>query len=515
MYLEDEYYYYRLAIDLAVEKGFDILHMDETKKEIWLEQKIGRNSHLVRIAHHSFDWANQLKEDMNVLLQKAQGIKRMLTGKKTIIHTVYIAKYPPVDDWESLKKPLPVKGDKQMEVSLYYLDQEKRQEEKNRLFTNLAKEAPEFQFPESEAEMEQETIRLNERLQLLEQKQREETESIFFYGKPFFLYLFLVLNLAMFYLLEVNGGSTSPATLIEFGAKYNPAILDGEWWRIITSMFLHVGFLHLFMNMLALFYLGMAVERIYGSTRFLIIYFLAGIAGGVTSFVFNTQVAAGASGAIFGLFGALLYFGVNHTKLFFKTMGWNLLFIIGLNIVIGVSIPQIDNGAHMGGLIGGFLASAIVSLPRNRKFFISVLSFVIYVAGVAFLWYTGTEQQLNSHDPELQLQIAQQYITDENYQEAYQAVNKAIGKSEAYQAELIFYRSYAAIHLKKNDQAVADLEQITAMDANIPEAHYNLALLYMKAEKIKQAVQQAELAVKLAPENEQYENLYKQLSNGT
>lgn len=512
MYLEDEYYYYRLAVDLAVEKGFDILHIDQTRKEIWLEQKIGRNSHLIRLAHHSFDWANQLKQDMNVLVQKAQGLRKMLTGKKTIIHSVYIAKFPPVDDWEKLKQSQAVKGDKQMELSLYYLDQETRQEEKNRLFSNISKDAPEFNFPESEWELEQETIRLNKKLQEVEKKQREETESIFFHGKPFFLYFFLAVNFAMFYLLEVNGGSTSPATLIEFGAKYNPAIMEGEWWRIITSMFLHVGFLHLFMNMLALFYLGMAVERIYGSGRFLIIYFLAGIAGGVTSFIFNVQVAAGASGAIFGLFGALLYFGVNHTKLFFRTMGWNLLFIIGLNIVIGITIPQIDNGAHMGGLVGGFLASAIVSLPRNRKRLISLLAGIIYVAGISAMWLVGISQQSNSVNPELQLQVSQQYMAEANYQQAYLAADRAIGESDSYQAELLFYRAYAAIHLEELEQAITDLEKVTVMETAIPEAHYNLALLYVEQEKIDQAIKQAEKAMELRPNNEQFQNLHNRLT---
>lgn len=515
MYLEDEYYYYRLATDLAVEKGFDILHFDSFKKEIWLEQKIGKDAHVIRLIHHSFDWANQLKQDLNNLVQKVHGLKKMLTGKRTIIHSVYIAKYPPVDDWEKLKKPFPVKGSRQMEISMYYLDQENRQEEKQRLFSNLTKEVPEFHYPESEWEMEQETIRLNNKLQELQRQQKEEAESIFFYGKPFFLYIFLGINLIMFYILELNGGSTSPATLIEFGAKYNPAIIEGEWWRIVTSMFLHVGFLHLFMNMLALFYLGTAVERIYGSTRFLIIYFMAGIAGGVASFVLNTHVAAGASGAIFGLFGALLYFGLNHKKLFFRTMGWNLLFIIAINIFIGITIPQIDNGAHMGGLIGGFLASGIVSLPKNNRLFVSLFFLLIYAGSMAALWLASPIYEKNTHSPELQLQLAQQYVEDENYQQAYVTVNQLIGETEVYQSELLFYRAYASIHLNEQEEAMEDLKRITAMETSIPEAHYNLAILYIEKEEIEKAVKEAKRAHQLSPENEQFKELYERLTNGS
>src|SRR5699024_11672752 len=86
---------------------------------------------------------------------------------------------------------------------------------------------------------------------------------------------------------------TSTETLIKFGTKYNPAIIEnGEWWRIVTSMFLHIGIFHILMNMLAVYYLGSVVERIYGAFRFLIIYFLAGIGGGLASFAFTTNVSA-------------------------------------------------------------------------------------------------------------------------------------------------------------------------------------------------------------------------------
>ena len=100
-------------------------------------------------------------------------------------------------------------------------------------------------------------------------------------------------------------------TLIEVGAKYTPLLLDGEWWRLVTTMFIHIGFLHLMMNSLALYFLGTLVERMYGSLRFFGIYVVAGITGSIVSIWTNLSIGAGASGAIFGLFGALLYFGLN------------------------------------------------------------------------------------------------------------------------------------------------------------------------------------------------------------
>src|SRR5699024_11372229 len=118
-------------------------------------------------------------------------------------------------------------------------------------------------------------------------------------------------------------------------------------------------------------------ERIYGSTRFVIIYFISGIIGGLTSFAFNTHIAAGASGALFGLFGALLYFGVIHKQLFYQTMGKSVIFILLINLAFGFLVPQIDMGAHVGGLIGGFISAAIASLQYQNNSFILIRMLVV------------------------------------------------------------------------------------------------------------------------------------------
>src|SRR5690625_2872345 len=152
------------------------------------------------------------------------------------------------------------------------------------------------------------------------------------------------------------------SNLINMGAKYNPAMIEGEWWRAFTSMFLHIGFLHLFMNMLALYFLGVLLERIYGTKRIIVIYILSGIGGSLTSFALSISISAGASGALFGLFGALLFFGVDYINLFFQTMGKNVIFILIFNLVIGIVIPNIDMGAHLGGVNIILLEFTVISL---------------------------------------------------------------------------------------------------------------------------------------------------------
>ncbi|QYY44608.1 rhomboid family intramembrane serine protease [Aneurinibacillus thermoaerophilus] len=206
-----------------------------------------------------------------------------------------------------------------------------------------------------------------QRIEQTEVERERELRETFFYGRPRFTYFFLVIIIALFILMELSGGSQNPRVLLFFGAKYTPLILEGEWWRFITPMFLHIGLMHILFNGFALYSLGTLTEQLYGSVRYFIIYMLAGISGVVGSFAFSPNLSAGASGAIFGLFGALLYFGTQNKSLFFQTLGTNILVVLGINLAIGFLSPQIiDNYAHLGGLIGGFLASAIVGLPRKK-----------------------------------------------------------------------------------------------------------------------------------------------------
>ncbi|MDP4170713.1 MAG: rhomboid family intramembrane serine protease, partial [Bacillota bacterium] len=162
-----------------------------------------------------------------------------------------------------------------------------------------------------------------------------------------------------------------------------------EWWRFITPIFLHIGFMHLAMNSLALYYLGTTVERIYGNARFIMIYLFAGISGSIASFIFSIYLSAGASGAIFGCFGALLYFGTNYPKLFFRTMGKNVLAILLINLVFDFTASGIDNAAHLGGLAGGFLATGIVHFPKRKKPLLQILFLIFSVAIISASLYYG------------------------------------------------------------------------------------------------------------------------------
>jgi membrane associated rhomboid family serine protease len=159
------------------------------------------------------------------------------------------------------------------------------------------------------------------------------------------------------FLANAFSNSQNADILVAYGAKYNEAILEGQYWRFVTPIFLHASLLHVSLNMLNLIVLGVFVERIFGHLRFLLIYLVTGIISIIASFYFAPQeISVGASGAIFGLVGAYSLFVFIHRKNYryggIPALSW-LVLIIGLNLGIGLIIPNVDNYAHVGGFLSG------------------------------------------------------------------------------------------------------------------------------------------------------------------
>ncbi|WP_214684025.1 rhomboid family intramembrane serine protease [Exiguobacterium sp. s155] len=217
----------------------------------------------------------------------------------------------------------------------------------------------------------------------LDRQKKAELKKRFSFGQPKVVYGLMLLTFVVMWLAESVGSTFDPNTLIAFGAKVNPLIEQGEWWRLITPMFLHIGWFHFAINMFALWSLGPLVERMYGSIRFLIIYLLSGVLATSASFAFSESISAGASGALFGLVGALLYFGLRDRSLFMKTLGPPLFIMLGLNVGLAFVLGAgLDHFAHAGGLIGGFVVSGVVGLPdeknRIQRILFSVLTISMF-----------------------------------------------------------------------------------------------------------------------------------------
>lgn len=150
------------------------------------------------------------------------------------------------------------------------------------------------------------------------------------------------------------------------GAKENYSIFNGEYYRLITCMFLHGGIMHIIFNMYALYSIGSIVEIWFGKIKYIVIYFISGIMGSIMSLYFSESMSVGASGAIFGLLGCVLVIAIKFRGRIGKDFLINIAGVIGINIFIGLKAIDIDNFGHIGGLIGGIVIT-LIFLSNRRK----------------------------------------------------------------------------------------------------------------------------------------------------
>jgi len=179
------------------------------------------------------------------------------------------------------------------------------------------------------------------------------------YQEYFVTYTLLLIILAVFLLITLVETFTNYRNLILLGAKINPLIEAGQYWRLITSVFLHHDFTHLLFNTYALMVLGKYSEKIFNHGKFLIIFLFSGLTGSLFSFIFSQGISVGASGAIFGLLGSIVAYGWKNTFLWRSGLITNLLVVLGINLFFGIIVPGIDNFAHLGGLLGGAFLGVI------------------------------------------------------------------------------------------------------------------------------------------------------------
>ncbi|WP_123052853.1 rhomboid family intramembrane serine protease [Clostridium sp. JN-1] len=189
---------------------------------------------------------------------------------------------------------------------------------------------------------------------------------------PIITYVIAALNIIAYIItayLSNNIVDSNINVLVFLGAKVNSLISQGEYYRLITCMFLHGGIIHITLNMYALVALGPLIENIYGKSKYIIIYFISGIMSSIFSFKFSPSISIGASGAIFGLLGAALIFGIKMKGRINKDYTFNIVSVIIVNLIIGFSMPNVDNFGHLGGLIGGVLTSSLLfpHVSKNLK----------------------------------------------------------------------------------------------------------------------------------------------------
>jgi rhomboid protease GluP len=200
------------------------------------------------------------------------------------------------------------------------------------------------------------------------------------------------------------GGSTNPKILVAFGAKVNELIVQGQLWRLVTPIFLHIGIVHLAFNTYAIYGFGSQIERFFGTPRFVSLYLVSGIAGVVASFGFSSHPSAGASSAVFGLLGTEAVFFFRYRNAFGRRGQqrlYNILIVIGYNLALTFVAPSIDVWGHLGGLAAGSALSwwlmpryavaltergpALVDTNRPRRWIVALIIASTFVAVCALL----------------------------------------------------------------------------------------------------------------------------------
>jgi rhomboid protease GluP len=277
-------------------------------------------------------------------------------------------------------------------------------------------------------------------------------------------------NVVYFILAVARGVSPiQPGTedLLALGA-IGPPIFDGQWWRLVTAAFVHIGFIHLALNMWCLWNLGNVAERMFGNLTFLVIYLASAIGGSLASVLWHPGItSAGASGAVFGVAGGLAAFlRVGHIDVpreVVRRLFSSLVFFVCFNLLFGAVLPGIDNAGHIGGLLVGLASGAALSrpLPLGRR---SVSRYLV-IPALGLLFLLGGRIALErSRKPEfLAVQAARLYAEG------------------------------------RKGEAVEELSRVLALHPEFTEGFELLARMHLEANRVDEAIAALERAVQLAP----------------
>lgn len=502
-------YMWTVANKLIKDQDFSLLNIREQSNigpelpVLHLFKNVRRNYIYIRLVPANYGWPNHLNQDLEETKKYIANLQKRMFGLKIKFLNLYIYQNTPSNEIEELIKRESYYSEKNLEVFTGYVDLETEQvgsPENTYTELNITKEPFIYYFSNTETNNVEQLIAEMSRIEV---NRQDEVKKTFNYGKPYFTYALIVINSILFILMTFAGGSQNSEVLLDFGAKDSFLISQGEYWRLVTPIFLHIGFLHFLLNNLALYYLGTATEKIFGSIRFISIYLLAGIIGNISSFIFlPDSISAGASGSIFGLFGALLYFGLVYPDLFFRTMGKDVISILAINLAFGLFLESVDMYAHLGGLVGGFLASAIVLLPaQKRKTILLRVTAILLVVAIFVLGWLAINYK--NFDGSIYIYFeGNDAIQNGDIDKAYQIYDHLV---EMYPNEAYFHHQYADIVFQKDDLDTAreHYERVIELEPDNHIAYYQIALIYYFNKDYNNSISYLEQALVVKPDFEE------------
>jgi rhomboid protease GluP len=320
-----------------------------------------------------------------------------------------------------------------------------------------------------------------------------------------------------------------------FGANFGPYTLSGDYWRLVTYMFLHGGIFHIAMNMWCLWNLGELCESLYGRWTYAAIYLMTGVAGGLASVAWNPRVlSVGASGAIFGLAGALIasiYLGeFSLSGISMRGTLSSLLFFCGFSLFVGGAVSRVDNACHIGGLVSGLILGALIALfaPQQnalrRASVVGVVALALVLSGLGVERWRGGPMRaarafaaISENDPNRAIAQLQAIIKQQpNLAQAHSALAQAYFQREQFpQAEAEFKRTLelqpqdaesrfnlgvTLLNEQRPEDARVAFTQLLAQDSSSPDAHYGLGLVLANEGRYQPAIDEFKKAAGLSPQ---------------
>lgn len=369
--IENDELVMKLLRYFVAEKNYNPIIIRGVQGEIWLEN-MEEDYKIVRIVSHYIHNDTQFEFDIAKTKQLMSTIRKKTLSLKMNVLSIFVNLGDNVnmEKFNSIPKisVASVTDTKDLEKYRFIIDS----------FPDITKKTV---FSEKGLEL---FVKLTSDIAEKNEDDARMNEDVFSMKKPVVTVSLIVINIIVFLLSYVFN-------LIEVFGVSRMGVLHGEYYRLLTGIFLHGGLLHIVFNMYALYVIGAQLESFLGKWKFLIVYLLSGLAGSVLSIFFGNGISVGASGAIFGLLGALLYFGYHYRVYLETVIKSQIIPLIILNLLIGFSTPGIDNWAHIGGLIGGILSTMAVGVKyKSTKFEMTNgwILYLVYTISILFMVFS-------------------------------------------------------------------------------------------------------------------------------
>ena len=352
------------------EKNYNPIILQGVENEIWLEN-LEEDCEVVRIVSGYIHNDEQFDFDVFKTKRIVKKIKKKTFSFNMHVMSIFL------DMGDNVKRELNTDS-RLMNINVKDEADIKKSDYIKKMFPDLSKK---MKYSEDGIEL---FAKITNDINRHNREDAKRLEKVFKSKDPYITYFLIIMNVICFFIPTLLGEYN---TVINDYCVRGFNIRNGEYYRLITGIFLHGGLWHLVVNCYSLYAIGSQIENFLGKWKYTIIYLFSGLVGSLISMSFNDTASVGASGAIFGLMGALLYFGYYYRVYLGNVVKSQILPLIVLNLVMGFLTPGVDNFAHIGGLVGGIIITMALGIKDKSSTFEKVNGWIIALFFLAFSLY--------------------------------------------------------------------------------------------------------------------------------